>query len=155
MSKKFQFDADAVRQLAQILSETGLSEIEYENEGCRIYVARQLQPVQAHVSAPPSIAIAPSASQPSPEKQTPKNDWNTHPGAVRSPMVGTAYLCPEPGAPSFIKIGDSVAVGQTLLIVEAMKVMNQIKATKAGKVVHIAVADGKPVEYDEPLVVIE
>lgn len=153
--KKFQFDADAVRQLAQILTETSLTEIEYENEGCRIYVAKQHQ-MAAHV--PPMIAaptmintVSLEEVSSSPTPQTLKQ----HPGVVKSPMVGTVYLAPEPGADTFIRVGDHISEGQTLLIIEAMKVMNPIKAPKAGKVIHVFVKDASPVEYAEPLLVIE
>ena len=153
MSSKFNIDGDAVRKLAEILVDTDLSEIEYEDNGSRIYVSRKanIAPVATHVMAPsaPTGHATPTVAAPS------ATDWAKHPGTVRSPMVGTAYLSPEPGAPNFIKVGDNITVGQTLLIVEAMKVMNQIKATKAGKVTQIIVSDASPVEYDEPLVVIE
>ena len=150
MSSKFNIDGDAVRKLAEILVDTDLSEIEYEDNGSRIYVSRKanIAPVATHVMAP-----SPVAAHTPPAATT--TDWAKHPGTVRSPMVGTAYLSPEPGAANFIKVGDSITIGQTLLIVEAMKVMNQIKATQAGKVTQILVSDARPVEYDEPLVVIE
>lgn len=151
MSSKFNIDGDAVRKLAEILVDTDLSEIEYEDNGSRIYVSRKanIAPVATHVMAP-----SPMAAHTLPPAAT-ATDWAKHPGTVRSPMVGTAYLSPEPGAANFIKVGDSITIGQTLLIVEAMKVMNQIKATQAGKVTQILVSDASPVEYDEPLVVIE
>ncbi|NBT85277.1 MAG: acetyl-CoA carboxylase biotin carboxyl carrier protein [Alphaproteobacteria bacterium] len=154
MSSKFNIDGDAVRKLAEILVDTDLSEIEYEDNGSRIYVSRKanIAPVATHVVAS-SPAAAPLTQQAAPTASV--TDWAKHPGAVRSPMVGTAYLSPEPGAPNFIKVGDNITVGQTLLIVEAMKVMNQIKATQAGKVIQILVSDASPIEYDEPLLVIE
>jgi len=145
MSKSF--DPESIRKLAEILVDTGLSEIEYEKDGERIYVARQ---ITQHVSVPSSLPFAP----PPPPQET-VAPTTLSKGTIRSPMVGTAYLSPEPGASSFIKVGDQVKTGQTLLIVEAMKVMNQIKATQAGIVKSILVHDAKPVEYDEPLVVIE
>lgn len=153
MSSKFNIDGDAVRKLAEILVDTDLSEIEYEDNGSRIYVSRKanVAPVATHVVSAPAATIA----HPAPTAASSHTDWAKHPGAVKSPMVGTAYLSPEPGAASFIKIGDTVSVGQTLLIVEAMKVMNQIKANQAGKVTQILVSDSSPVEYDEPLLVIE
>lgn len=153
MSSKFNIDGDAVRKLAEILVDTDLSEIEYEDNGSRIYVSRKanIAPVATHVVSAPSATI----THPAPAAAPSHTDWAKHPGSVRSPMVGTAYLAPEPGAPNFIKVGDTIAVGQTLLIVEAMKVMNQIKANHAGKVTQILVSDGSPVEYDEPLLVIE
>ena len=153
MSSKFNIDGDAVRKLAEILVDTDLSEIEYEDNGSRIYVSRKanVAPVATHVVSAPAATIA----HPAPAAAPSHTDWAKHPGAVKSPMVGTAYLSPEPGAPSFVKVGDTVSVGQTLLIVEAMKVMNQIKANQAGKVTQILISDGSPVEYDEPLLVIE
>lgn len=155
MSSKFNIDGDAVRKLAEILVDTDLSEIEYEDNGSRIYVSRKanVAPVATHVVSAPTVAAAPA--QNAPAAVSSHTDWAKHPGAVKSPMVGTAYLSPEPGAASFVKVGDTVSVGQTLLIVEAMKVMNQIKANQAGKVSQILVTDGSPVEYDEPLLVIE
>lgn len=140
-------DGAAVRQLAELLQETGLTEIEYEANGMRLRVARgTTQSVSAPimVSAPvgalaPVVAAAPDAS---------------HPGAVASPMVGTVYLSPDPNAPPFIKTGDTVRVGQTLLLVEAMKTFNEIKAHRAGTVAQILVESGKPVEFGEVLVVI-
>ena len=153
MSSKFNIDGDAVRKLAEILVDTDLSEIEYEDNGSRIYVSRKtnVAPVATHVVSAPSATVLQTAPTATPSH----TDWAKHPGSVKSPMVGTAYLSPEPGAASFVKVGDTVSVGQTLLIVEAMKVMNQIKANQAGKVTQILVSDGSPVEYDEPLLVIE
>ncbi len=156
MTSKFNIDGEAVRKLAEILVETDLSEIEYEDNGSRIYVSRKAN-VQAVL---PQQMVTNSAqsftSTPAPIAATPQTtDWARHPGAVRSPMVGTAYLSPEPGAANFIKLGDNVSAGQTLLIVEAMKVMNQIKAPHAGKITQLFVADASPVEYDEPLMIIE
>ena len=149
MTATFKFDGEAVRKLAEILTETGLTEIEYEAEGNRIYVSRQV----TAAAAVNTVSVVPSIT--TPHAQTPAADPHKHPGAVRSPMVGTAYLSPEPGAAPFVKVGDTVSIGQTLLIVEAMKVMNPIKAVVAGKVTHIFVKDTSPVEYDEPLLVIE
>jgi acetyl-CoA carboxylase biotin carboxyl carrier protein len=140
-------DARLVRKLADILKDTGLSEIEVEHAGLKIRVARELtvaaQATQ-YVQAPAAQAYAPA---PAPA---------AHAGeAVKSPMVGTVYLSPQPGADAFIKVGDTVTAGQTLLIVEAMKTMNPISAPKAGKVVEILVADAQPVEFGEPLVIVE
>ena len=137
-------DAAAVRELAQLLKETGLTEIEIEHNGARIRVSRggvsvAAAPAPAPVAAAP--ATAPSSGPPA--------------GAVPSPMVGTAYLASEPGAKPFIEIGTKVSVGQTLLIIEAMKTMNQIPSTRAGTVTQILVEDGQPVEFGEPLVIIE
>jgi acetyl-CoA carboxylase biotin carboxyl carrier protein len=141
-------DARLVRKLADILKDTGLSEIEVEHVGLKIRVARELTVAPtAYVAAPAPVA-APFAA-PAPAPAAVRGD------AVKSPMVGTAYLSPQPGADAFIKVGDTVSAGQTLLIVEAMKTMNPIAAPKAGKIVEILVADAQPVEFGEPLVVIE
>lgn len=149
---KTPFDSGLVRSLASLLDETNLSEIEYETEGTRIRVARQITygavaPVAAPVAAAPAAAApvaAPAAADPA-----------SHPGALKSPMVGVAYLAPEPGKPFFVQVGDSVAVGQTILLIEAMKTYNTIRAAKAGKITQILIEDGSPVEYGEPLVIIE
>ncbi len=151
MTSKFNIDGEAVRKLAEILVETDLSEIEYEDNGSRIYVSRKAN-IQTAVM--PQMPTSP-ASAPTPVAAPQATDWAKHPGAVRSPMVGTVYLSPEPGAANFIKLGDIITTGQTLLIVEAMKVMNQIKAPHAGKITQLFVTDTSPVEYDEPLMIIE
>lgn len=155
MAGKFNIDGDAIRQLAEILVETDLSEIEYESDGSRVRVARNVQMVAtlptAAVAAPQAVHAASPAAAPAEGPQ----DLAAHPGAVKSPMVGTVYSAPEPGAAPFVKVGDSVSVGQTLLIIEAMKVMNPIKAAKSGKVTHVLFTDAQPVEYGEPLLVIE
>jgi acetyl-CoA carboxylase biotin carboxyl carrier protein len=152
-------DARLVRKLADILKDTGLSEIEVEHAGLKIRVARELTVAAAatqYVQAPaaPAYAPAPAALAPAAEAAAPAPA--AHAGeAVKSPMVGTVYLSPQPGADAFIKVGDTVSAGQTLLIVEAMKTMNPISAPKAGKVVEILVADAQPVEFGEPLVIVE
>jgi acetyl-CoA carboxylase biotin carboxyl carrier protein len=133
------------------LTETGLTEIEVERGGTRVRVARQAAPVQAAAPQPP-LAMPPPV--PVPARETGGTD-GAHPGMVRSPMVGTAYRAAEPGARPFVDVGDQVRVGDTLVIVEAMKTMNQIPAPRAGKVLRIMVEDGQPVEYDEPLLIIE
>ena len=145
-------DQDLIRELASLLEETGLSEIEIEREGLRVRVARQ-QVVSATAVAP-SLAAAPAAG-PTPAPKADSEDPAKHPGCVKSPMVGTAYLAPEPGAPPFIDVGTRVAQGQTILIIEAMKTMNHIPAPKAGTVTAILVGNGHPVEFGEPLVIIE
>lgn len=150
---------DLIRELAELLDSSSLTEIEVEDEDVRIRVARQAA-VQ-HVTAPqipvPTVpASVPAPTAPStPAADTGTENAESHPGAVPSPMVGTAYLAPEPGAPTFVKAGDQVAEGDTLLIVEAMKVMNPIPAPRAGTVTKILVSDAQPVEYGEPLVIIE
>jgi acetyl-CoA carboxylase biotin carboxyl carrier protein len=147
------FDAAAVRALATILADTGLTEIEIEGKEGRIRVARAPTPmVAATVQAAPVAVPAPVAAPPVPLAD---EDLARHPGAVVSPMVGVAYLAPEPGANPFIAVGQSVAVGQTLLLIEAMKTFNQIKAPRAGIVTRILVTPGAPVEYGEPLLILE
>lgn len=144
-------DARLVRTLADILTETGLSEIEVERDGLKIRVARQLN-VTATVAAP---APAPMAAPAAVADAAPAPAARAAGDAVNSPMVGTVYLQPQPGAASFIKVGDTVVAGQTLMIIEAMKTMNPIPAPRAGKVVEIMVTDAQPVEFGEPLVIIE
>ena len=147
-------DARLVRTLADILTETGLSEIEVERDGLKVRVARQIS-VTATVAAP-APAAAHTAAAPAPESgAAPAAPVRAAGDAVNSPMVGTVYLQPQPGAPSFVKVGDSVAAGQTLMIIEAMKTMNPIPAPRAGKVVEILVSDAQPVEFGEPLDIIE
>lgn len=154
-------DARLVRKIADILKDTGLSEIEVEHAGLKIRVARELTaaPVNyVQASAPayaPAPVAAPAAAAPAPVAEAAPAPAATRGDAVKSPMVGTAYLSPQPGADAFVKVGDTVSAGQTLLIVEAMKTMNPIAAPKAGKIVEILVADAQPVEFGEPLVVIE
>lgn len=147
---KFSIDEDLVRRLALLLDETRLTEIELAAGEHRIRVARQPQPVQAAAA----YAAAPQAAAPSGQTSV-EDELGSHPGAVKSPMVGTAYLAPQPGAPNFVRVGDQVSAGQPLLIIEAMKVMNQIAAPKAGRVVRILVGDASPVEFDQVLVVLE
>jgi acetyl-CoA carboxylase biotin carboxyl carrier protein len=142
-----------IRDLADLLNKTGLSEIEIEKSGLKVRVARTVT-VQAAVAAPAPAGAAPAAAAPAAAKPV-GNDPAKHPGAVKSPMVGTCYRSPEPGAPAFIDIGSRVSQGDTLLIIEAMKTMNQIPAPHAGKVTAILVENGQPVEFGEPLVIIE
>ncbi len=137
-------DGDLVRALAALLQETGLSEIEYAVGTRRIRVARAMAapaPLPAAPAAETASAAAPAAAEPA--------------GTVKAPMVGTVYLAPQPGAAPFVALGDSVREGQVLLLIEAMKVMNQILAPSAGRVARIAVADGAPVEYGQMLMVLE
>ena len=151
------FDARLVRKLADILTETGLSEIEVEQGELKIRVAKTLA-AAVHVAAPaavapaapvPGPAAAPAADAPAAAPARAKGD------EVKSPMVGTVYLQPSPGSDPFVKVGDTVQAGQTLFIVEAMKTMNPIPAPKGGKVVQILVEDAQPVEFGEPLAIIE
>jgi acetyl-CoA carboxylase biotin carboxyl carrier protein len=155
-------DARLVRKLADILKDTGLSEIEVEHAGLKIRVARELTaaPTTTYVQAPaqvqaPAYAPAPAAAPAAEASAAPVAAARAAGDVVKSPMVGTVYMSPQPGADAFIKVGDTVTAGQTLLIVEAMKTMNPIAATKAGKVVEILVADAQPVEFGEPLVIVE
>ena len=149
------FDPAAIRELAEILRETDLTEIELVESDSRIRVARQVT-VQAvaTVAAPQAAAPLAAAAAPLPSAIAPEAE-GPHPGTVTSPMVGVAYLAPEPGATPFITLGARVAQGQTLLLIEAMKTFNQIRAPKAGTVTRIMVEAGSPVEYGEPLLVIE
>lgn len=145
-------DTKLIRQLAEMLAETGLTEIEVEDGERKIRVSRGASaaaPAQYHVPAAPVAVAAPAAEAPA--AAPPASELAN---ALRSPMVGTAYLYPEPGADAFVKVGDKVKAGDTLLIVEAMKVMNPITATQDGTVQQILVENAQPVEYDQPLVVI-
>jgi acetyl-CoA carboxylase biotin carboxyl carrier protein len=145
-----------IRELAELLNDTGLTEIEIEKSGLKVRVARtvtvtaSLPPAHAGFAAPtaPGAALAPAAGAAGP-------DPAKHPGAVKSPMVGTAYRSPDPKAPPFIEVGSRVQQGETLLIIEAMKTMNQIPAPRAGTVLAVLVENGQPVEFGEPLVIIE
>jgi acetyl-CoA carboxylase biotin carboxyl carrier protein len=153
--KNGKLDLGLIRELAAILREADLGEIEIEQGDLRIkvvkpetktvHVAAAPAFAQAHVPAPAAPAAGPAASA----------SAGDHPGAVKSPMVGTVYLAPEEGAAQFVKVGDTVAVGQTLLLIEAMKTFNQIRAPKAGTVTRILIETGMPVEYGEPLLIIE
>lgn len=150
--KKLNIDKEVIRELAEIMNETGLGEIEIEADDHRLRLSRGTSaapvivggaPAAAHHAGPVTPPVAPP---PSPDD---------HPGAVKSPMVGTVYLAPEPGAAPFVRPGDTVTQGQTLLIVEAMKTMNPIGAPKAGRVVAVLVENEEPVEYGQPLAIIE
>jgi acetyl-CoA carboxylase biotin carboxyl carrier protein len=138
-------DADAIRQLAALLTETNLTEIEIENAGHRIRVSRGGGGHFVAAAPAPAAAAAPAE---------PAKPSGPHPGAVTSPMVGTVYASPQPGAAPFIKVGDTVKEGDTLLIVEAMKTMNPIAAPRAGKVIEICVNDAQPVEFGQQLVIL-
>lgn len=152
MSEKLTIDNEAIRELAEILVQTDLSEIEYENNGKRIRVARNVNMV-ASIPAPISLPQTQPANTPIQETTAPAKANNEN--AVKSPMVGTAYLAPDPSSAPFVKVGDQVSAGQTLMIIEAMKVMNPIKAPRAGKITHIFVQDSQPVEFGEPLLSID
>ena len=151
-SPKTLVDRELIQELSKLLDETGLTEIEIEQEGMRVRVARgtvaasaTAAPAPIAMTTAPPVAAAPAAAL----------DASKHPGVVTSPMVGTSYVAPEPGAKPFIEVGSKVKTGDTLLIVEAMKTMNQIPAPRAGTVVQILFEDGQPVEFGEPLVIIE
>ncbi|MCD0419814.1 MAG: acetyl-CoA carboxylase biotin carboxyl carrier protein [Rhodopseudomonas sp.] len=144
-------DSSLIRELAVLLDETNLTEIEIERAGLRVRVARN---VSIAAAVPAAYAPAPAAKATASADAT-AGDLAKHPGAVTSPMVGTVYWAPEPGAKPFIDVGSRVSVGETLFIVEAMKTMNQIPSPRAGIVTQILVEDGQPVEFGEPLVVIE
>jgi acetyl-CoA carboxylase biotin carboxyl carrier protein len=148
MPKTPAIDHNAIRELAKLLDETGLTEIEIEKDGVLIRVARNYgaagrgRPAEAATGLPPAVANVPA-------------DPAQHPGVVVSPMVGTAYLGPAPGARPFAEVGSQVKAGEPLIIIEAMKTMNQIPAPRSGTVIQVLVEDGQPVEYGEPLMIIE
>jgi acetyl-CoA carboxylase biotin carboxyl carrier protein len=150
-TEKASDDGALIRELALLLAETNLTEIEIERAGLRVRVARNISIAAsvpaAYQAAAPAPAVASAA--------VPVADVAKHPGVVPSPMVGTVYWASEPGAKPFVEVGSKVAAGQTLVIIEAMKTMNQIPAPRAGTVTQILVEDGSPVEYGEPLVIIE
>jgi acetyl-CoA carboxylase biotin carboxyl carrier protein len=147
---KTPIDGDIVRSLAALLDETHLNEIEYEAQGLRIRVARNA----AGSSAAPVAVIAPAAA-PAQQINQGAEDFTHHAGLVTSPMVGVAYLGPEPAAPRFVKVGDIVSEGQNLALIEAMKTFNPIRAPKSGKVLRILIEDGQPVEFGEPLFILD
>jgi acetyl-CoA carboxylase biotin carboxyl carrier protein len=149
MPKKPAVDHGVIRDLAKLLDETGLTEIEFERDGMSVRVARHAAPAPAAARQRPAEQ-APAATAPAPAAVP-----ALHPGTVTSPMVGTAYRATEPGARPFVDVGSLVKAGDTLLIIEAMKTMNQIPAPRAGTVIQILVEDGRPVEYGEPLMIIE
>jgi acetyl-CoA carboxylase biotin carboxyl carrier protein len=142
-------DGTLVRSLAALLAETGLSEIEYAVGDRRIRVARNAAVTVAPAAAPAPVGAPSAAAAPA------EPSFAAHPGAIKAPMVGTVYLSPQPEAPPFARLGDMVSAGQPLLIIEAMKVMNQIRAPRAGRLAQILVDDGAPVEYGEVMMVLE
>lgn len=156
-TNKPNIDPALVREIANLLSESDLTEIEVQHEDLRIRVVRAAPTVYAApvAVAPAPVAAAPAAAAAPPAAAAPAADVSKHPGLVTSPMVGTAYLGPEPGAKYFVEVGSVVKEGQTLLIVEAMKTMNAIPAPRAGTVTRIIVENAQPVEYGEPLLIIE
>ena len=165
MTKSSQVDQDLIRAIAELLNKENLAEIEIEKEDFRVRVTRSYAneaPVYAQApqyfappqAAPAATSIAPAGSVPAAAPAT-AEDLASNPGTLTSPMVGTAYRSPEPGKPAFVEVGTKVTEGQTLLIIEAMKTMNQIPAHRSGTVSRILIQDAQPVEYGEPLVVIE
>jgi acetyl-CoA carboxylase biotin carboxyl carrier protein len=150
-------DSALIRELALLLDETSLTEIEIERAGLRVRVARNISIAAGIPAGLTAMAAAPAAAAAvaSAASAAIGTDFSKHPGVVPSPMVGTAYWAPEPGAKPFIEVGSKVSAGQTLLIIEAMKTMNQIPAPKAGTVMQILFEDAQPVEFGEPLMVIE
>lgn len=147
---KFELDEEALRKIAAILEETGLSEIEVESDDHRIRVVKHKAPAVIH-----GEAVAPQQQQNAAPVSSPASSGSVPKNAVTSPMVGTIYTSPEPGKPPFVSVGDQVNEGQTLLIIEAMKVMNTLPAPRGGIVKEVFVSDGQPVEFGEPLMVIE
>jgi len=151
MPKTPAIDHDAIRDLAKLLDETGLTEIEVQRNGTLIRVARNLPPPTARTQPVQGPGVAETITAPVAVPIEPTE----HPGLVASPMVGTAYVGPTPGARPFVEVGSQVKTGETLIIIEAMKTMNQIPAPRSGTVIQILVEDGQPVEYGEPLMIIE
>jgi acetyl-CoA carboxylase biotin carboxyl carrier protein len=144
---EFDIDEDLVRKLAGLLEETGLTELEFTDGERRIRVSRTAQAV----AAAPAAVVADDAAGGGEEPVS----LADHPGAVTAPMVGTAFIAPEPGADPFVGIGDRVSVGQTLLLIEAMKTFNPVRAPKAGRVAQILISDATPVEFGQPLIILE
>ncbi len=158
-----QLDTKVISKLAEILDKTNLTNLEYEDEGCRICLTRNFGgtavtqayvPAAPVVSAPAVTVEAPATTAPS-DPSPSEEDYSNNAGAVKSPMVGVVYLSSEPSAPNYVKVGDTVAEGDTVCLIEAMKTFNPVKAHTSGKVAKILVASGDPVEYGEPLIVIE
>ena len=149
-------DTKLVRELAKILNDTGLTEIEMEKGSLKIRVAKGGGQVVQAMAAPAPIAAAPAPSQPvaAPAAKIEKKDASAHPGAAKSPMVGTVYTRPSPDADAFVKVGDKVKEGDTIVLIEAMKTFNPITATKSGKIEEILVEDAQPVEFGEVLFII-
>lgn len=143
----------AIRELADLLSETGLTEIEIEQDGLRLRVART--PAVNAAVMPIGAGVPGPGRADDPDGPAAETDLAAHPGAVTSPVVGTAYRAPEPGAAPFVEIGSDIDKGETIMIIEAMKTMNQIPAPRSGTVTAILIEDGDPVEYGQPLIIIE
>jgi len=154
MSKKIEVDDDLIRKLAEIMDETGLTEVEIGSDGFNVRVARGGTVVAAAPVATAPVAVAPVAVAAAPAADQPISHAD-HPGVVTSPMVGVAYLAAEPGAAPFVNVGDTVTEGQVVILIEAMKVFNQIKSPRGGTVTTILIESGAPVEFGEPLLIIE
>lgn len=150
---KDKFNSELVRELAELLNDTGLTEIEYGQDDWHIRVAKNITVTAAAAAPAASVGVAAPAGGTAPEGDA--GDPANHPGAVTSPMVGVAYLSPDPDSPQFASVGDTVTEGQTLCLIEAMKVFNPIHAPKAGKVTRVLVSAGSPVEFGDPLFIIE
>ena len=147
-------DTKVISKLAEILDKSNLTELEYEDEGCRICLTRELpHPAPLPPVHPPAAPAAPAA--PAPAAPVSEEDYAKLPGAVKSPMVGVVYLSSDPNSPDYVKVGDTVSAGDTVCLIEAMKTFNPVKAHMAGKVTKILVSGGDPVEYGEPLIIIE
>ncbi|MBE6447109.1 MAG: acetyl-CoA carboxylase, biotin carboxyl carrier protein [Alphaproteobacteria bacterium] len=159
MAPQVKIDPEAVRALAELLRETDLTEIEYQVDSLRIKVLRSVSQAVIPVAAPTSVVSTPEGivdqGKSSQELNISDEDFASQPGVIEAQMVGTVYLSPGPGASPFVKIGDRVDKGQTLFIIEAMKVMNMIKAPRSGVVKHIFVQDAQPVEYGDPVVIVD
>jgi len=154
MPKTPAIDHDVIRDLAKLLDETGLTEIEFERDGVSVRVARHLSATSLSATSPRLRSAEAPGSVPATAAPA-EIDPTQHPGAVISPMVGTVYLGPAPGARPFVDVGGQVKTGEPLLIIEAMKTMNQIPAPRSGTVIQVLVGDGQPVEYGQPLMIIE
>ena len=153
MAPQVKIDPEAVRALAELLRETDLTEIEYQVDSLRIKVLRSVQ--QAVVPVATSSVAQPQIVSDVPQTSIKEDNLENHPGVIEAQMVGTAYLAPGPGAEPFVTVGGTVSQGQTLFIIEAMKVMNMIKAPRSGVVKHIFVKDAQPIEYGDPIMIIE
>ncbi|MBR2033881.1 MAG: acetyl-CoA carboxylase biotin carboxyl carrier protein [Alphaproteobacteria bacterium] len=157
-------DTKVIGKLAEILDKNNLTEIEYEDEGCRISLSRNIQGIATPTTAPtyhptPSLAFAPMQTQANVSDatlpQSVNEDFSNNPNAIKSPMVGVVYLSPDPNSPNYVKVGDAVREGDIVCLIEAMKTFNPVKAHKGGTVTKILVEGGDPVEFGEPLVVVE
>lgn len=156
MAQQVKIDPDAVRALAELLRETDLTEIEYQIDSLRIKVLRSVPQAVVPVSVQPTPSVVAGLTTPSEGTSAAASDnLENHPGVIEAQMVGTVYLSPGPEAAPFVSVGDTVSQGQTLFIIEAMKVMNMIKAPRSGVVKHIFVKDAQPVEYGDPIIIVD